>query len=184
MTTPPVDCKREPRLYHPSRGARDEVSETLRRQGMPAVEQPIQVAATPAPNEVDGDVERGRNSPECASDSRSQWPRSTSDTVACETPAERATSTWRSLRRRRTARVTAPSRRLSTPRSVKPPPSAALISSIGSGGHVVTGPGRPNVRPWRAGSRAAERGGVSRGLVELQGLEPWTSCMPCRRSSS
>ena len=21
-------------------------------------------------------------------------------------------------------------------------------------------------------------------LVELQGLEPWTSCMPCRRSSS
>ena len=25
---------------------------------------------------------------------------------------------------------------------------------------------------------------ILEGLVELQGLEPWTSCMPCRRSSS
>jgi len=45
----------------------------------------------------------------------SQCPLSTSDTVACETPARRARSAWVRLRLFRTARMIAPSRRSSTP---------------------------------------------------------------------
>ncbi len=63
-------------------------------------------------------------------------------------------------------------------------PLSALVSSTSRGGHVAAGAARPHGEVVARRFRRSRRRGVGGELVELQGLEPWTSCMPCRRSPS